>query len=370
MKVVLFACIEKNIGDDLFIYTVCKRYPKTNFVISSEANYGDLSNLPNLSFDDNLRKWIRFSDPYGRSLVKRIVCWFFAKYNGIKFGKHDIGVYIVGNSFKNMNYTGKTQSLWLKNRITLVNKFFLLSTNFGPFNNKLWVEDCKRIFSGMYDICFRDDYSASIFKDLDNTRYCCDAIFSLGKKKGRKEKRVIISLIDGKTNGRPIELQDNCESFENTIALISKQFMKENYQIVYLLSNSEQDRPSYERIKNMIGEDNSTCFSYDGDISSVFKLFSDAEICISTRLHPIELGLLYGLKVIPIIYDEKVSNMLDSINFTGDRYYYSDIKREDVKEIMRSIESYSFEIDDAIITNANNQFIMLDEVLLDGNKCK
>ena len=50
MKCYLFACIEKNIGDDLFVKIICDRYPDTDFVITSKAQYGSLKEISNLHF--------------------------------------------------------------------------------------------------------------------------------------------------------------------------------------------------------------------------------------------------------------------------------------------------------------------------------
>lgn len=50
-KVLLMACIEKNVGDDLFIRIVCERYPNVDFYISDKANYPELNNISNLHFE-------------------------------------------------------------------------------------------------------------------------------------------------------------------------------------------------------------------------------------------------------------------------------------------------------------------------------
>ena len=51
-NIILLACIEKNIGDDLFVYVICKRYKNCNFIINNDAKYGDLIKLENLSLVD------------------------------------------------------------------------------------------------------------------------------------------------------------------------------------------------------------------------------------------------------------------------------------------------------------------------------
>lgn len=71
-RIVLFACIEKNIGDDLFIYTIANRYRECRFIISSEANYGVLKDQDNLIFDDDLRKWIKYSNDISRNPIRKM----------------------------------------------------------------------------------------------------------------------------------------------------------------------------------------------------------------------------------------------------------------------------------------------------------
>lgn len=112
--ILLFACIERNIGDDLFIQTLCNRYPKHNFIISDKAKYGSLSRIDNLKFSKVLKWWLLFDSVSSRNVVKSGVSRIIKAFLQIILGKHKIGVYIVGNAFKNTNYSDASQLDWLK----------------------------------------------------------------------------------------------------------------------------------------------------------------------------------------------------------------------------------------------------------------
>ena len=157
--ILLFACIEKNIGDDLFIETICSRYPQQTFLISDRANYGSLSKIPNLKFSKSMRLWQRFAGMEPTNQFKLLISDFMEHFFRYIIGRHQIGVEIVGNAFKNPIYVGKIQNRWIDCYISSANQFFLISTNFGPYKDERWVDDSRAVFERLTDICFRDSDS-------------------------------------------------------------------------------------------------------------------------------------------------------------------------------------------------------------------
>ena len=174
----IFGCIEKNIGDDLFIYTVCNRYPGVRFIISDSAKYLVVNNIKNLEYSKDLRKWLDYSIIETNNPFKKLVALISEYRYRLRLKKRD-SVYIVGNAFKNMNYKGRHQLDWLVKRIELSKNFYLLSTNYGPANNVKWKDDCAEVFKKMSDVCFRDKDSYDLFKEMKNVRYAPDAVISL-----------------------------------------------------------------------------------------------------------------------------------------------------------------------------------------------
>lgn len=363
MKAYLFACIEKNIGDDLFVRTICNRYPNTKFIITSEANYGSLQNIHNLIFSDILSKWNWASSAGGNSKLKYLIAKILQKYYESKLPKYELGVYIVGNAFKNKKYTGWRQSRWMRERINLVDKFYILSTNFGPYQDEQWKYDFDKIFPQVKDVCFRDKYSYDLFSNLENIRYAPDAIFSIGQRRHITNKNVIISLIDCAFEARSIELQDSSVAYEEKMVEVIEKLLEKGYNITLLNSNTIQDRPACNRILRKLDNSQVSVVDYDGNLDLIFDLFENSSYIIGTRLHSIILGFLYNLNVLPIVYDIKVANMLDSCDFDQKKFDITNLDNIDSSEIVDALEHNSFIISEKVIEDANNQFLKLDTIM-------
>lgn len=365
-KVVLFACIEKNIGDDLFIYVIANRYKKCNFIISSEADYGSLKELPNLVFDDNLKEWIKYNNYTSRNPFKELIRICYLKKYTALIGHFDVATYIVGNAFKNKKYKGNKDSRWIKERVNLSDKFYLLSTNFGPYTDDRWVKDCEHVFQNITDICFRDYNSYNIFRSLPASRYKPDAILSIGRKKHLKCNYVVVSMIDCSFSERPDDIQKKRDAFENKIKTIVNHYLSIGKKVVLLNSNTVQDLPASQRVYDSVNDpDNLSIFNYLGNLESVFELYSNAEYVIATRLHTIILAWIYSIPVLPIVYDIKVKGLLNECGF---RNYYidiSEIEKLNINKIDTVFAQYNYHLSDDIIEEANKQFVKLDEELID-----
>lgn len=365
-SVILFACIEKNLGDDIFIKLVCERYKDVKFIISDAAKYGDLEKISNLYFDSNLKNWLTFAN---RETLNPIL----ALYNNVKIlyyqkklKGHLCAVYIVGNAFKNQKYIGKQQSLWIKRRVELVEKFYLLSTNFGPYDDERWKQDMKIVFSKMTDICFRDSNSYQLFHSLSNVRYAPDAVLGLNVTPYcmQEENLIIISIIDCDFSARSEKLHQANECFQNNIIKIADYYAENNYKVVLFNANTVQDRPAADQILSKIkNKDKVSIYDYEGDIDNTIRLFSSAKYIIGVRLHTIILGLLLKKKVIPFVYDNKISGMLDSIMYYGPRFYISEKKKLSPETVDEFFSKYKFIIDRDIINQAEQQFAELDKYL-------
>lgn len=344
-KVFLFACVEKNIGDDLFIRTVCERYPHIQFIISSNADYGTLSKINNLSFSRRLRWWIFFTALEPRTTIRKIAKTLGASILKLLLGKREVALFIVGNAFKNLAYRGKYQSEWIRKRLQLAKKFYLISTNFGPHNDNRWKDDLEEVFTQMADVCFRDEYSYQLFNHLSNTRFAPDAILTLGEQQvnDNHPKNVIISLIDCAFNARSEELRLAVESYESKMVDVAQKFLAEGYQVTFLNSNTKQDHPACNRIMSKICATNVSVVDYKGDLDAVFDLYRNSSCVVATRLHTIILAWLYRLPVVPIVYDIKVENLLNSYHFNADRFdikSLDDVSSEDIFEAMRKYDYF------------------------------
>ena len=361
-KVFLFACIEKNIGDDLFVRTVCERYPHVQFTISSDANYGTLSKINNLSFSRRLKWWTFFTSLEPRTTIRKIAKTIGESTLKLLLGKRAVALFIVGNAFKNFTYRGKYQSEWIRKRLQLAKKFYLISTNFGPYNDSRWKDDFEEIFPQMTDVCFRDEYSYQLFAHLSNTRFAPDAILTLGEQQinDNHPKNVIISLIDCALNARSKELRRAAESYESTMVEVAQKFLAEGYRVTFLNSNTNQDRPACDRIISNIGSANVDVVDYNGDLDVIFDLYRNSSCVVATRLHTIILAWLHRLPVVPIVYDIKVENLLNSYHFSADRFDVKNLDNVSGEDIFEAMKKYDYFLPQKTIDASHLQFKEVD----------
>lgn len=364
MKVYLFACIEKNIGDDLFVTILCERYPDIEFVITSQAKYGSLKDIPNLVFCDVLEKWDWVSSLGKNSKIKTLIAKIIQIFYTFKLPKYEIGVSIVGNAFKNMKYTGWKQSRWIRERVKLVDKFYILSTNFGPYDDNRWKNDFERIFSQMRDVCFRDRYSYNLFSSLPNVRVAPDIVFTLGRRQHEKTNNVIISVIDCSFRARNESVKNAAPVYEQKMIETINILHQRGYKITLLNSNVEQDRPACDRLLERIDLDEVSVVDYDGNLDLIFDLYRQSSFVIGTRLHTIILGWLYNMPVVPIVYDLKVSNLLAVCSYNQRIFDITNLDLVSGEDIVDALENNHYVVSQNILDDAQKQFLKLDGVLM------
>jgi colanic acid/amylovoran biosynthesis protein len=369
-KALLYACIENNIGDDLFIYTICKRYPDYYFYVSSEAKYGSLKDIENLRFSYIFNIWQKAANFGNRRGLKLFVSKILTSIFSVYLKKFSTSIYVVGNAFKCYNYQGKNQSEWFKQRVSLTKNFYLISTNFGPYSDFQWVIDFKEHFRKATNVCFRDEVSYNLFKDLENVSWAPDAVLSLGHRENTKnlsKKKILISIIDCSYETRPNYIKKHQYEYEKKLIELSNYYLNKEYTVNILTSNNLQDYPAAKRIQNECFKQSGKApgiIEYEGDYDQIFEEYRKSDYIIATRLHAIILAWIYNLPVIPIIYDIKVRTLLNAYMFENLSIELESINNVSVDDVDEALKNYNFKNLDNLYRDANNQFKELDKILL------
>ena len=169
MKVFLIAYYKGNFGDDLFVREILERYPKVQFYsyVGKEEYAKPFEKYQNIHF-------------------------IFEKMNisEIDMAPYDACLYIGGSIFvENLPQSKKRLENYRDFAINCKKEgkpYFYMSSNFGPYETNEYYEIARDLFSNCEDVCFRDKYSANLFKDLETVRYAPDVVFSLNYKAGEK----------------------------------------------------------------------------------------------------------------------------------------------------------------------------------------
>ncbi len=336
-----------NLGDDLFISILCKRYPLVNFYLYCPNQYDTpFTNIKNITIINNIQDF----DIY--KLVDMI----------------DLQVMIGGSLFMQpqniSNIKSKFESV-IKCRLSLKIPFIVIGANFGPFTEIIHWQKYQQWFKTVDDVCFRDLYSYNLFSHMDNIRWAPDVIFNVELPYIEKTKSIAISCI---YNNNRIGLPNfNNYNYCCKVANVSQKYIENGYKVI--LSSfciAQNDTESIQQIYSLMPESYKKqveILEYKGDIKTFLKSFLQAEYIIGTRFHSIILGWKASIPVFPIAYNSKTINVLKDYGFSGHYCTIEEFPNLSFKKINDNyIKDYIFDCSNLIIA-AENQFEKLDDML-------
>lgn len=363
MKKVYLKCVyERNLGDDIFIKTICDRYKQTFITLNYNNGYiyPKIKNLKSVKVNFNIYRLFRkISSITGkRNILETIMVKLFGK-------KLIVG--IGGSVFmepKNYIQTKKSDSIyWFDN----LNNYYIIGANIGPVYSKEYIEELKsRVIGNAADVCLRDIDSFNYVKDLNNVRYVPDIVFSFDVDKYKdikEEKKVIISVIDLLKKACQIK-SPNLLKYEDCINDIISFFISNNYKVELMsFCKDEGDEIAVKRILDKSEfKDLISVYLYDGNIDEALKELASAKIIVGTRFHANIIGLILNKTIFPIIYNDKTRNLLKDLNFKGKSIDIDDIDNFDIDKL--DLKDFDYKCDvSKEISLAQNHFKELDKIL-------
>jgi colanic acid/amylovoran biosynthesis protein len=308
----------------LFLDILLKRYSKHEFyAISQFANNYNYSNLH------------IFSNKYIYKIIKK---FNLSKYIANHF---DMVVTIGGSMFMEKETSHSDLTLGKNDR-------YILGVNFGPYKTQEFFNSATYAFSKCKDVCFREKYSYDLFKDLPNVRYAPDIAFGLDKSKLKitNRKRAIVSVISSKfkLNELNKNLGKSSEKYTNVyedkmVNLVNRLVEKDGYEVLLLSmcenqGDNEVVKSIYARTSFKVREKIET-YNYNGNIDEVLNLFADSSLIIGSRFHANIIGMVLGKPIIPFIYSDKMTHVIDDIleNNKNDTPLMVDIRYMDTFDI-------------------------------------
>lgn len=366
-KVFIYAYMQFNVGDDLFIKSLIERYPNVKFYIEADLKYICVfKKYKNLKIISNKNyKFKLFNKIKGRYIY----------YNKKKCKS----IIFIGGSIFMEYYAWENILNWYK-AMSKGKQCYIIGANFGPYQSNKYYLAYKDFFSNVTDVCFRDKYSYYLFEKCKNVRYAPDILFNLNISKYIKiknnEKKVIISVIDCMSRREePNKLIDFHQDYLFGIIKMINTLIKNNFKVELLsFCKLEYDERIIKEIYDNLEIHHKklvTKFFYNGiNMDELLNEIATSSYIIGTRFHSIILSSLFKKPVLPIVYSNKTENFLNDVNFKGNVIKIKNMKNINEEEIMKNYIDNIYINDDLYREDSLKHFYKLDQLLKRNNNFK
>lgn len=360
MNILLDIYLEKNLGDDLFLIRVLERYPEVTFHVFCQKDYQSIAKIyPNLKLI-KLNKYLNFF--LVKSGLKKE--WI---NNYIKRKKISAYLCIGGSIFmQSENWQAIYEdrlAIWQflqRHEIPL----YILGANFGPYTDSVFLESYRQAFKLAKDICFRDQYSYQLFKDLAQVRRADDIVFGLALPSVDKIPQSLgISVID--LSSRP-QWQTYQELYLTQLTQLINQALLDGYQVrLFSFCESEGDEYAINELLTRVGSHPAVIPVYYRDnLQDFLKQFQAMEYILATRFHSFILALVNQQATLALNYSSKTQHIIDE-NQLGVNSYSIDQMNEiawtswqDYFKKIGSVETF--------IQSSDQHFSNLDALMAKG----
>lgn len=360
MKVLVVAYCNGNLGDDLFVYELCRRYPEHSFYLVGKSEYKSIfSECTNLHYVEQYsRIWNTYVKIHNkiRKLKRKTPDSQITSIRLFLKKICDVTVLIGGSVFiQNENW-----KLELCNRKRLFDKnSYWLGCNYRLGNTIEYQKEYSEFLKGIKDICFRDKASYGVFKDNPNARLASDILFGVDIPECSQGDYYIISAIDIE---RKIEKGLSGDKYYCLMAECAKEIIKRGYNVLFFsFCEAEGDMKAISTILSKIDDkEKITVYNHDS-ISRSLEYIANCRGIITARFHGMVLGIKCGKQVYPMIYSDKTLQVLKDIEYSGDYCYISDTESNSADKIFNEMDKgYTVKPD----LNPEEHFKMLDKVLV------
>lgn len=362
--VLVHAYLQNNLGDDLFVRVLCSRYPHVTFHVYAHDSYKlrfqDINNCQVHSpGDDDVERINQKKARFG------IENGYFKKLIRTCDGVVHIGGSVFVQHHEDWSDFYKTDAELVKKS----KKMFVIGANFGPYTNENYYKDYKKLFKKYAGICFRDQYSKSLFEDMNHISYAPDVLWNLPVAPlADKQKKVVFAPIELSHRTGKYDISKYEDSYMAFQIQMVRQMIQKGYQVSLLaFCPFQNDHEVTQRIYDALTGEEKTqavCIRYDFDVFALLKEFEEAQAVVATRFHSAVIGMLCNCKVLPLIYDQKTRKTLEDMQYP---WYleFEDIKGADAEmccEKLLDMEVYQTE---DLVRASVKQFQYLDAFLQD-----
>lgn len=335
MRVLVYAYLKDNFGDDLLAYIMCKQYPNYDFYFMCNRDYGKTRGLPsNFHVLPNLDESDFMACVMDKVAERMGVCRPSIRRLAQSF-EYDCYLILGGSMFiessrhHTLNAVSEHRLLAHKAETSI-----LIDGNFGPYRSASYYELFESLFSEFTAISFRESYSYELFSHLDNVSWGSDLVFSLNSPNQRTEaepEEIVVFPIK-------VESREGLSTFADAYygSIVEYIGTRERYPLVKLVSlcEYEGDLSACEVIGQRLRSRGieASIVKY-GRIDEIVDTVCGATRVIASRFHGIFLAAALEVPVCPLSYSNKIDNCFRDLNLPKASIRIEDLgKREAISE--------------------------------------
>ena len=361
----VYAWFAKNLGDDLMVDMLAKRFPKYSFYTERETKNPFL--LKNKNFRDKnfyKTKYEKIGKWREKLFKKEKGSYAFEHLKKIEDNRF-CSILIGGSVFMQRGALSDDQvRARMRRNDSYLNHgpLFVIGANFGAYYTEYFKTSFEEHFKKCAGVSFRDRLSYDMFSHLPNINYAPDLIFGLEDlPKGKdNSNEVLISVIDVSAK---YGIEKYAGAYENFLCDFCKYIIDIGKTPVLMsFCQAEGDEKAIGRVLNALGDyaAKTNTYFYDGDMQKALQRIADSEFVLASRFHAMVLALLFKKRFYALSYDMKIDNVLNDLN---SKLYCSvqELDRITPKEIFESVSDIS-DITD-YIKSAKNHFNQLAKYL-------
>lgn len=318
-KIFIKAYSQNNLGDDLFIYILCQRYPMHSFIMPCAREFRrafehipNLKTIPIIPVVDGLMHRLNLAPRPKRAIYRELM------------KRCDATVHIGGSLFIESMFPLSEIAQYAKD-VQASQQYYLLGLNFGPFIDEQFFLQMRDVFEKVDDICFREQYSYDLFKEMPNVRLAPDIVFGLDTDdvEGENEslakvesdgERIVVSVID--LAQRP-GLEEFQTAYEDKMVEICDMALAADLDVTLMsFCDYEGDNLVMKRLNQKLAC-RATEYSYQDNLEEALAVLNSAKGIVATRFHALILAWVLGRNVYPICYSSKMTNVIEDVHFPG-----------------------------------------------------
>ena len=345
MKLAVIAYSAGNLGDDLFVELVARRYPgaSINLISADEAALGPLRGLAGLRCVD-LATFQRESDTYDALIV----------LGGSMFQQRPAWI---------RSWAAYARRFYLARRAGI--PIFVIGASFGPYTTSLYPLAFRQLFRGCAWISFRDSASAELFEGI-GSRWFADLAFAYDTSVIKSAPEVP----DGPVGVSVMEFGPDRQvaGYEAAVVGLIEEVSK-NRRVKVLCfqeGGAISDSRAANRVLGALGAETASkvqiCNYADLGIEGLLNEMASCSLIVSTRFHAMVTAALLRKPVVAIGYHPKVRSTVDALGLEIEVLEPDMLSATAVVAAMsRSTAQGPIDVD-GLATNANKHFEGLDRL--------